>query len=122
MYDRIGGSAAIAATVDQLYTRILDDATLAPFFAETDMQAQKSHQRVFLEVALGGKKADFDIVKYIETKHAKSMEAGLDETHFDAVAGHLVDSLVALDVPQDLVDETIGVVAPLRPIFEQGKN
>jgi hypothetical protein len=47
---------------------------------------------------------------------------GLDETDFDAVAGHLVATLVSLEVPQELIDEAVGVVGPLRGIFEKHKE
>jgi hypothetical protein len=42
---------------------------------------------------------------------------GLDETHFDVVASHLVAALQSLNVPQPLIDEVVGVVAPLRAVF-----
>ena len=105
-----------------MYERILGDESLTRFFADTDMESQKGHQRAFLEVAFGGKKANFDIAEYIETKHANSFEAGLNEAHFDSVAGHVVDSLAALEVPQDLIDEAVGVVSTLRPLFEKSEK
>jgi hypothetical protein len=45
---------------------------------------------------------------------------GLDEHDFDAVAGHLVGSLQFLGVEQSMIDEAVGIVGPLRGIFEKG--
>jgi hemoglobin len=121
LYERIGGQPAVDATVDEMYVRILGDPTLAPFFTDTDMVQQKQHQAIFLTIAFGGAKTDMDIGAYIRDKHGKSFANGLNETHFDAVAGHVVDSLKSLTVPDDLIDEVVGVVMPLRPIFETKK-
>jgi hypothetical protein len=38
------------------------------------------------------------------------------------VAGHLVGSMNALSVSRNLIDEAMGVVAPLRGVFEEGQN
>lgn len=46
---------------------------------------------------------------------------GLDENDFDAVAGHLVGTLEKLGLEKEQIDEVVGVVGPLRGIFE-GKN
>lgn len=48
-------------------------------------------------------------------------EQGLDETHFDIVAGHFSDTLSELGVAPDVKAEAVGVVATLRPIFEKAK-
>lgn len=45
----------------------------------------------------------------------------MDETDFDAVAGHLVAAMQALGVEQDLIDEAVEIVVPLRSIFEVKK-
>jgi hemoglobin len=124
LYDRIGGQAAIEATVDAMYERIMNDPTLTPFFgyAHTDMVRQKNHQAVFLTYAFGGGMTGDtqidDIATYITKTHRSSFAHGLNETHFDSVAGHIVDSLKSLAVPDDLIEEVVGVVAPLRPLFE----
>ena len=44
---------------------------------------------------------------------------GLSEIHFDLVAQHLVESLLALGVQQHVIDEVVGIVAPLRAVFEK---
>lgn len=44
---------------------------------------------------------------------------GLDETDFDCVAGHLVDTMQSLGVGQEEIDEAVGIVGPLRDIFKK---
>jgi hemoglobin len=34
----------------------------------------------------------------------------LTETHFDAVAGHLVSTLHQLNVPQEIIEEVVSIV------------
>ena len=38
----------------------------------------------------------------------------LTETHFNAVAGHLVITLQELEVPQDLIDEVVDVAVSTK--------
>jgi len=63
---------------------------------------------------------DFDVANLIDAKHARLFDQGLDEADFDRVAGHLVATLKDMQVPQNLIDEVVGVVGPLRGVFEQG--
>lgn len=45
--------------------------------------------------------------------------AGLNETHFDRVAGHFRDCLLELGAPEPLVAEALTILATARPIFER---
>jgi hemoglobin len=120
IYDRIGGDAAIEAAVDNFYLRCLGDAELMPFFATTDMDRLKHHQRRFFKLAFTEIPEDIDVANLMLTKHQKLFEMGLTEHHFDLVAGHLVATLQYLGVEEPLIAECVAVVAPLRPIFEKG--
>ena len=51
--------------------------------------------------------------------HARLVREGLDETHFDVIAGHLAGALTAAGEPAELVNEAVGVVAPLRDVFKR---
>jgi len=118
--DRLGGIAAVKAAVEGMYSRILADDDLAPFFDNVNMTKLKLHQIEFMKVAFTQIPQDLDVVAMMLEKHSKLFNDGLNETHFDKVAGHLIDTLKSLDVPQELIDEVVGVVGPLRPVFEQG--
>lgn len=73
----------------------------------------------FLTLAFSGIPEGYDAAGYMTRGHARLTAEGLDETHFDVVAEHLVGALRSLDVPQALIDEVVAVVAPLRAVFER---
>jgi hemoglobin len=109
IYDEIGGSAAVAAAVDDLYVRILADPVLAPYFARTDMLRQTRHMRAFMAAALGG--PDIYAGRDMGAAHAHlriTFEA------FDRVAGHLIGTLKGLGVPARHVEAIVARIAPLR--------
>lgn len=63
--------------------------------------------------------AGYDAASYMTRGHKRLTAEGLDETHFDVVAGHLVRALTALKVPQPLIEEAVAQVAPLRGVFQR---
>jgi hemoglobin len=120
LLDKIGGMAALEAAVDLFYEKILADDELAPFFAKTNMARLKEHQRNFLSLALTEVPEDVNVPEIILIKHSRLFCMGLNETHFDKVAGHLVASLEGLQLRNDYIDEIVAIVVPLRAVFEQG--
>ena len=48
IYDDIGGAEALAATVDEFYVRVSADPLLAPYFADSNIDRVKAHQRSFI--------------------------------------------------------------------------
>jgi hemoglobin len=109
IYDSIGGAPAVRAAVDDFYARVLADARLAPFFTGADLQRLKSHQRAFIAAAIGGP-------EIFAGRDMASAHAGLDieDTDFDAVVGHLTDTLTGLGVPEDTIGQIGGALVPLR--------
>jgi hemoglobin len=118
--DRLGGNDALRAAVAGLYQKILDDDELSIFFQDVNMTALKLHQIEFLKVAFGQVPDNLDVSGLMLSKHRRLFEAGLNEVHFDRVASHLVATLADLNVPEALIDEAVGIVGPLRAVFEQG--
>ncbi|MFC5748241.1 group I truncated hemoglobin [Actinomadura rugatobispora] len=109
IYDAIGGAPAVQAAVDDFYTRVTADPRLSGFFSDVDMRRLKSHQRAFIAAAIGGP-------QIYEGRDMAAAHAGLDiaDAHFDAVVGHLVDTLTALGVPEDTIATIGSTLAPLR--------
>lgn len=108
IYEQIGGHEAVTAVVDDFYVRVLADLELAPFFTGVNMSRLKGLQTEFFCAALGGP----------ETYSGAAMSdvhqgRGIMQQHFDLVAGHLIAALTGAGVPQELVDQIIGAVAPL---------
>mmetsp|Transcript_33740 Transcript_33740/g.107831 ORF Transcript_33740/g.107831 Transcript_33740/m.107831 type:complete len:130 (-) Transcript_33740:668-1057(-) len=120
LLEDLGGEPAVRAAVEDFYGRLLRDESLMGFFRGVDMGKLKEHQHTFLSTAFAGIPPDFDAAKIIETKHSHLFARGLNETHFDMVAAHFAATLRDLQVKPDLIDKAIGVLAPLRPIFERG--
>ncbi|RCV54716.1 group I truncated hemoglobin [Marinitenerispora sediminis] len=108
IYDRIGGYEAIAAVVDDFYVRVLADPELAGFFSGTSMPRLKGRQTEFFSAALGGPVAYTGAT--MKDVHAGR---GIEQRHFDLVAGHLSAALAAAGVPEETVGEIIALIAPL---------
>lgn len=108
LYERLGGEAAIGAAVDIFYRRVLADSELAPFFESVNIGRLRAHQFAFLSQALGGPRQYSGAA--IGKAHAR---LAITQRHFDMVAGHLVETLQELGVPQPIIDEVCAAVAPL---------
>ena len=113
LFEKLGGSAAVDAAVEELYVRILLDPKLAPFFIQTDITALKKHQLSFLTMAFGGP-TKYEGQDLTDSHSHLVKKQGLSDQHFDAVAGHLKDTLTELNVPEELVGEVMAIVAGTR--------
>lgn len=109
IYDSIGGAGAVRAAVDDFYARVLADGQLAPFFSGTDLNRLKAHQRAFIAAAIGG--PEIYQGRDMASAHA---DLGIADSDFDAVVGHLVDTLSELGVPEETIGQIGSVLAPLR--------
>ena len=104
-----GGSAAVAAAVDDLYRRVMGDPQLAPHFDGIDMQRLKSHQRALLAAAIGEPEP-----------YAGSAIAGVPEPfhlqrdHFELVVAHLTDTLIDLGVDEATLAAVADTLTPTR--------
>ena len=109
----IGGSAAVAGAVDELYRRLMADPVTAPAFASFPterMAALKRHQVLLLTRVLGG--PDQYDGRDLRTAHA---DLGIDATTYQRVSLHLITVLHDLGVPMDILqtaDSTLHAVAP----------
>ena len=112
LYDQIGGAPAVEAAVDLLYRKVLADDLISHFFDATDMDELRAKQKAFLTMALGGPHEYLG--KDLRTAHAPLVEKGLDDTHFDAFAGHLQATLEELGVSAALIAEVMTVAASTR--------
>lgn len=112
LFERIGGEPAIMAAVDRFYHKVLADELTRPFFAELDMRAQTKKQVAFMAWAFGGP-AEYR-GRDLRSAHETLIAKGLGDVHFDAVAGHLAATLRELGVNEELVAESLALVARLR--------
>ena len=112
LYDRLGGAPAVDAAVDIFYRKVLTDDRISHFFDTTDMDEQRAKQKAFLTMVFGGPN-DYT-GKDMRTAHAPLVKRGLNDTHFDAVAGHLQDTLSELGVAEDLIGQVMALAASTR--------
>jgi hemoglobin len=108
-YDRLGGAATITEAVDRFYARVLDDAELAPYFAETDLAAVRRHQVLLLSQVLGGPAA-------YDGRQLGDAHRGLAiaDAHYDKVVGHLVNVLVELGADDEAIAAAGAVVTEVK--------
>lgn len=109
LYDKLGGAAAVDLAVEKFYEKVLSDERVQHFFAHTDMQQQKQHQKDFMTYAFGGTQ-QWNGRTMREAHKELVAEMGLTDSHFDAIAEDLVATLVEMEVPQDLIDEVVQIV------------
>lgn len=112
LYDRLGGAPAIDAAVDKFYAKVLDDKRVNFWFEKTNMPHQVKQQKAFLTGALGGPNEYKG--RTMDRAHAKLVKKGLNDSHFDAIAEILQNTLLEMGVDKDLVAEVIAGVAVLR--------
>ncbi len=112
LYEKNGGEKAVEAAVDIFYGKVINDQSLTPFFDGMSLDSQRNMQKSFLTVAFGGPN------KYtgrgMRAAHARPVSQGLNESHFDKVAGHLQQTLIDLAVPHDLIQEAMGIAASTK--------
>lgn len=109
IFDQIGGAEAVSAAVDDFYERVLGDPRLQKFFTRTDMAKLKAHQRSFLAAALGGPQ------QYRGRTMAEAHAGlGITSEEFAAVVEHLVNTLQALNVPDEIIGTIGSTLAPLE--------
>ena len=110
VYEAIGGRAAVAAAVDNLYGRLLADPETAGFFPGGVGARHRAYVVTILGEALGGPE------RYRGPAVTSAHRGlGIGDTHFDRAAAHLAAALAELSVPRHLADHIVATVAGLRP-------
>lgn len=112
LFERIGGEAAVKATVALMYDKILSDDLLAPFFENSDVARLRLSQSAFVTYAFGG--PNHYTGKSLRIAHTDSVAKGLTDAHFDRVARHLSDAMHELGVDVTLIDEALAIVGSTR--------
>lgn len=112
LFDRIGGAPAVEAAVDVFYRRVLSDDHISSFFDDIDMEAQRAKQKAFLTMAFGGPNEYSG--RDLRSAHARLVDNGLSDSHFDAVAGHLEGTLKELGVGAEEISEVMTIAGGTR--------
>lgn len=120
LLSKLGGQDALRTAVDHFYDSLVADPKLSPLFVGYNVKMLKRHQYNFMLTAFTSFPEGFDVAELIERKHRALFEKGMNERHFDLVAGHFVQTLQEMGVASKVIDEAVAVIAPLRPIFVKG--
>jgi hemoglobin len=110
MYVQVGGGPAIKQVVDQLYTWILADEQLSPYFERVTVESLKRHMAALLAQVLGGP-AEYG-GRDLALAHAG---LGITGEHYTRVVDLALASLFLAHAPRDVVaavEETLGAVRP----------
>ena len=112
LYENIGGSGTIKRLVDRFYDRVLADAQLAPFFPNTDIDALRAKQVMFITMLLGQKRQSGG--PNLAAAHAPARAQGLNDSHFDAILEHFRLALGDVGVDEVFSRELVGLVEKTR--------
>jgi len=112
LYDELGGAPAIEAAVDIFYRKVLSDDHISRFFEGVDMERQAAKQKGFLTMVTGGPNSYTG--KDMRVGHAHLLKLGLDDSHVDAVVGHLGDTLRELGVNDERIAQVAAIANSVR--------
>ena len=112
LYEMIGGEPAVDAAVDLFFRKVLNDDRISRFFDDVDMDGQRAKQKSFLIMMFGGPN-DYT-GQNLREAHERLVDDGLDDSHFDATAVHLQNTLEELGVPANLVNKVMALAAGTR--------
>ena len=112
LYEQLGGEPAVSAAVDIFYRKVIADSRINTFFFGVDMAQQAAKQKAFLTMAFGGPHhyTGLDMRK----GHARLVQMGLNDRHFDAVLEHLGNTLRELKVAEPLIGQVIAIAESTR--------
>src|SRR5487761_2440503 len=112
LFSEIGGEAAVNAAVDIFYRKVLKDERINRFFEGVDMDKQAAKQKAFLTMAFGGPHNYTG--EDMRRGHAHLVARGLNDTHFDAIMGHIGATLTELNVPGELIAQAAAIAESTR--------
>ncbi len=112
LYEDLGGAPAVDAAVDIFYRKVLKDERIRRFFTGVDMARQAAKQKAFLTMAFGGPNhySGLDMRR----GHARLVEQGLNDSHFDAVIENLGATLTELKVAPQLIAQAAAIAESTR--------
>ena len=123
LYERLGGESFVPIFVESFFDEFVGDSRMDAFFAQVNISCLKLHQIKFYRLMFGPehlRPSYNDLVDYMLLTHARLFHLGMNEEHFDMIATGFVRGLQARMVDQDLIDEAVAILAPLRGLFEYG--
>lgn len=110
LYQRVGGTEAVKALVEELHERLLSDSRLSHIFSQVkDLPRLRSHTVKMLVAALGGPN-DY------AGRDMASAHFGypIGHTEFTIVIEHIGAAATEVGLSEDLISEIRNILEPLR--------
>jgi hemoglobin len=112
LFEQLGGQPSVEAAVDIFYRKVLTDDRISHFFEDVDMDRQRAKQKAFLTMAFGGP-SHYE-GRDLRTAHARLVQAGITDLHFDAVIELLGGTLKELGVKDELIAQVAAIAESTR--------
>ena len=113
LYERLGGSEAITAVVNDFAKQLFTDPQVGPFFKGMGTDTRRSFIQKNINLVCNVTGGPCKII----SRPAKTVHAGLGitEAEFNIVVNHLVDTLDAFKVPAKEKQELLSIIGKLKP-------
>lgn len=112
LYEKIGGDQTISDAADIMYSRVVLDERLAPFFDSLDMDQQRQKFRAFLIFATGGPH-QYSGLSLINA-HTNVVNQGLTHKHVDAMLEHLTFAFDEIGVSHKITEQVVTLLSSFR--------
>lgn len=112
VYEQIGGKTSVDMAVENFYRKVLVDERVCHFFDDIDMEKQMAKQAGFLTMVLGGPNSYSG--KDMREGHKHLLSKGLNDSHVDVIIELLSETLLELNLPQEIVKQIASVAESTR--------
>ena len=109
LFDRLGGATGVAAIVQDMYRRVLDDPELSPFFENVPMDRLHQMQFQFISAALDGP-VGYTGAELTAIHHGR----GITAHHFARFSGHFAEAVEGHGASPREVDDALGRLATYK--------
>ncbi|MFK7956360.1 MAG: group 1 truncated hemoglobin [Lysobacterales bacterium] len=110
LYDELGGDDTINAFVNDFSDSVHSNPRIASFFVESDMQRFRDMLASFIcEISGGPCQYQGDAMPSVH------LGLGINDAHFNALVGDLIDAMEAHDVPTTAQNRLLAILAPMHP-------
>lgn len=109
LFERVGGAPGIADIVRDMYSRVLSDPELSPFFENVSIDRLRRMQFQFIASALDGP------IEYTGAElNSIHRGRGITEHHFAKFCGYFADAMEAAGADRRDVDNALGRLATYK--------
>jgi hemoglobin len=109
VFERVGGTPAVTALIDNFYVKIMASPLVTPTFAGRDISTIKAHSVAYFASALGS-----GVAYEGRTILQSHTGLGVTEEQYNAVAAMLVATMNEMNIPADIQAAIVGVATSIK--------